>query len=340
MKKQAIIITLAGCIIITACIAECNYQIQKLKTKEKTMPNGGGTADPQGGAQNVSGTNPNLPIIGGLIDTATNGLAAMLTGKRNRKFAREMYWTQRNGALADWNMQNEYNAPAAQMARLKAAGLNPNLVYGNGGSQVQAATVRSSDMTSGNEQPMHGTTLGENMNQYMNIKLANAQLTAQQLLNEKTRADTAASTATAAKTIGETNLNKFDLDRKNELVLQMIEDAWANTNLKKAQTDTLVHGNAREQELQKGKVSAAYIAEQNARADNAMKQMQNHEFEIMRPVELAKRKAEVEQLLAEIKHTQQETKTEEQETRLRKMEANMGQVLKYIESVVGVVKHK
>lgn len=31
-----------------------------------------------------------------------------------------------------WNRQNEYNLPAAQMARLQAAGLNPNLIYGSG----------------------------------------------------------------------------------------------------------------------------------------------------------------------------------------------------------------
>lgn len=31
-----------------------------------------------------------------------------------------------------WNLQNEYNSPAAQMERLKAANLNPNLMYGNG----------------------------------------------------------------------------------------------------------------------------------------------------------------------------------------------------------------
>lgn len=31
-----------------------------------------------------------------------------------------------------WNLNNQYNDPSAQMARLKAAGLNPNLVYGSG----------------------------------------------------------------------------------------------------------------------------------------------------------------------------------------------------------------
>lgn len=32
-----------------------------------------------------------------------------------------------------WQENNAYNSPSAQMARLKAAGLNPNLVYQNGG---------------------------------------------------------------------------------------------------------------------------------------------------------------------------------------------------------------
>lgn len=31
-----------------------------------------------------------------------------------------------------WDLQNQYNDPVHQMARLKAAGLNPNLVYGSG----------------------------------------------------------------------------------------------------------------------------------------------------------------------------------------------------------------
>ena len=31
-----------------------------------------------------------------------------------------------------WDLQNMYNSPAAQIQRLRAAGLNPNLIYGNG----------------------------------------------------------------------------------------------------------------------------------------------------------------------------------------------------------------
>jgi hypothetical protein len=41
-----------------------------------------------------------------------------------------MYDRQRADALADWNRQNMYNAPEAQMKRFKDAGLNPHLIYG------------------------------------------------------------------------------------------------------------------------------------------------------------------------------------------------------------------
>lgn len=56
-------------------------------------------------------------------------------GKRSRKayikLAKEMAEYNNQMAEKHWQMQNEYNAPSAQMARYKEAGLNPYLVYGN-----------------------------------------------------------------------------------------------------------------------------------------------------------------------------------------------------------------
>lgn len=42
-----------------------------------------------------------------------------------------------------WNRQNEYNDPSAQMERLKAAGLNPHMVYGNGAVGNSAGSAPS-----------------------------------------------------------------------------------------------------------------------------------------------------------------------------------------------------
>lgn len=78
----------------------------------------------------------------GLIGT---GAQVATTGKMNnrqRAFAEKMMHRQRDWALADYAMQNEYNSPQAQMSRLREAGLNPNLVYGNGAT-AEGGQVRS-----------------------------------------------------------------------------------------------------------------------------------------------------------------------------------------------------
>ncbi|UYL88487.1 DNA pilot protein [Microvirus sp.] len=63
-------------------------------------------------------------LVGGLIN---NGYAQARTDKQ---------WERMN-AMQD--KMNAYNAPVAQMARLREAGLNPNLVYANGGAVMQSA---------------------------------------------------------------------------------------------------------------------------------------------------------------------------------------------------------
>lgn len=79
-----------------------------------------------------------------IFDTIFNAASQGQANRRNENFAREMYDRQRTDAITDRDFQNSYNSPAAQMERLKAAGLNPNLVYGNGAAQSQSAVTRSS----------------------------------------------------------------------------------------------------------------------------------------------------------------------------------------------------
>lgn len=74
-------------------------------------------------------------IAGAAAAVGSAVYSGIQTGKMNKRaerFSREMYAKQRSDALTDWDKQNAYNDPSSQMARLKDAGLNPNLVYGNG----------------------------------------------------------------------------------------------------------------------------------------------------------------------------------------------------------------
>lgn len=93
-----------------------------------------------------------MPIDANTIAATTDGINQVAntvnvaqTSKRQRKWAEQQYDKQRSHALQDWEMQNAYNSPAAQMQRLKDAGLNPHLVYGNGADATSSAPPRSSD---------------------------------------------------------------------------------------------------------------------------------------------------------------------------------------------------
>lgn len=77
----------------------------------------------------------NNSVAGGLISGAGSLLGSFvglggqaLNYRLNKKMAD--YQFQKNVEM--WNLQNEYNSPKNQMARLAEAGLNPNLVYGGG----------------------------------------------------------------------------------------------------------------------------------------------------------------------------------------------------------------
>lgn len=91
--------------------------------------------------------------IAAAASVAGQGIGALATGKMNKRaeqFSYRMYGQQRADALADWNMQNAYNDPSAQMKRLQAAGLNPNLVYGNGADAQSGSAPRAASQSTPN----------------------------------------------------------------------------------------------------------------------------------------------------------------------------------------------
>lgn len=86
-------------------------------------------------------------IGGGLLSGIGNAIGSAIQAKQSRRNIRDQFRHQKEMAeyqyskdLEMWNRANDYNLPSEQMARLRAAGLNPNLVYGSGAGQSTAAT--------------------------------------------------------------------------------------------------------------------------------------------------------------------------------------------------------
>lgn len=83
-----------------------------------------------------------------------------------------------------WNRQNAYNSPSEQIERLKAAGLNPNLMYGNGADAGNASTPPSYNAPQSDINRYQGdfgiqdaaNAVSNGINQYIQTKLGMANI--------------------------------------------------------------------------------------------------------------------------------------------------------------------
>ena len=172
-------------------------------------------------------------IVGAGISGAVQGGNAISQGKLNRKnraWQEKMYARQRQDVISDWNMQNEYNSPEAQMRRYKEAGLNPNLVYGQSNESPQ---VKSASVDNPNTAPVRvdPSFIGEGINQYMNVMQAKQNLANMEKQHEvmqsvielnKNKALTELIRPDYMQTLidstgSKTDLNKQELSQKSEL---------------------------------------------------------------------------------------------------------------------------
>ena len=80
--------------------------------------------------------------MSGIVSGLLGGIGQLFSNKAQKKEGAK----QRQFALDMWERQNAYNTPSKQMQRLKDAGLNPALMYGQGnvGNAQQAMGVQQS----------------------------------------------------------------------------------------------------------------------------------------------------------------------------------------------------
>lgn len=100
------------------------------------------------------------PLIALGVGTALGGVlsGAGKGPKRQFKYSKKLF-----------DYQAAYNHPVQQMARLKEAGLNPNLVYGEGtkGATGQQSGMDGVDFSQG---PDYGEAISSGISTYMNVK--------------------------------------------------------------------------------------------------------------------------------------------------------------------------
>lgn len=130
-------------------------------------------------------------------------------------------------AVQWWERQNEYNHPTQARKRLQEAGLNPNLVYGNG---VSGASGSAGDI--GRPDKLDTSKAGEGLERVMNAKQRKAQtdLLQQQIETEAERKRLVANQADSAFYDA---ANKNFSDLTNPIVQNTLDGMkWKNENLR------------------------------------------------------------------------------------------------------------
>lgn len=87
-----------------------------------------------------------VPFIIPALLTAAGWVASYLGQRKQAKENKNLAEFQANANERYLQMQQEYNSPSAQMARWQAAGMNPNLVYGQGNPGNQSAPLSYPDI--------------------------------------------------------------------------------------------------------------------------------------------------------------------------------------------------
>lgn len=188
-------------------------------------------------------------IAGGasLLGSALGFGSQKKTNKANMELAKyQNEWqTQENEKayqrnLQMWNLQNAYNSPTQQMARLRSAGLNPNLVYGSGvtgnsaGStpQYQPADIKRAELSS-----YRGWNQGltDAVSNFLAYRSNRAQVENMEAQNSLIRQQTATEATRQANIAASTARSEFDLSQANRL--KDVSVSMAEAQMSKAQHD-------------------------------------------------------------------------------------------------------
>lgn len=139
-------------------------------------------------------------VVGGLFGSSSvdkQNEAQRQENELNRQHNLQLAQYQNQENLKQWNRENAYNSPAAQMQRYQAAGLNPNLIYGQTNTAPQLSGSLTSGAPSSPTQLVGKSGLMERLfgslgDSLMNLPMYREEVNAAKLANEEKRLDIAA----------------------------------------------------------------------------------------------------------------------------------------------------
>jgi len=251
----------------------------------------------------------NAAIISGSAQLAAAGANALVTSnlnKKNRKFAEHMYNKQYQDNIALWQLQNEYNMPSAQMERFKAAGLNPNLIYGqtNEGGSIQSADFKQPDtrVPEWGDVAFGASTAIET---YYNTQMKQAQV-------DNLREQNSILKQEAALREIQKNRAAFDLGLESEL-----RDTSADFRREKLRETKVGIMREYNKDFREGVQSSSNYQEAMSRLETAMEQRS-----LMR-LSKAKTRAEIDKILLESQNVKQQFKMLQSETAIKQFDAEL-----------------
>ena len=219
-----------------------------------------------GGIASIPQTNPNfgrtsktmdplsiISSVGGAVSSIANlfgsnsSLRKQIQAQRqenalNRQYNLMLARLQNKWNIDQWQRENDYNSPTAQMARYRAAGLNPNLIYGQQNTAASSPTLTSGASSAPQDMSAIGQkrNFGQAMQEMLNVEMQKAQIDAIKAGTENTKANTA-KTGEETKSLTIDNMFKAAREQLN-LEYQGVQISVGRSveNLNKKQAEQVV----------------------------------------------------------------------------------------------------
>lgn len=185
-----------------------------------------------------------LPLAAGLaIGSGIAGIGSTLLNARSQKKANQM---QIDFQQDMWNKTNKYNDPSQQMSRLKAAGLNPNLIYGSSSSAAAGnASMAGKPDIQAQDYSGIGSALSGGVAQYYQLENTQAGTEATQARAKLTEQETLnAALESLSKTIRNSK-DSLSYKQQKELYDTQVQSAKANLQNVQANTQYRTNEDAR-----------------------------------------------------------------------------------------------